>query len=235
MKISEVVNLARRVIIGLEGKVTRSEFYLTGDDEKLEFCMTPEDVKVKSTASFRTYNVIELGEIKIPKGEQLTAISWRGTLPGAAMLMHRFIKTDAWQKPDEVIKTLQKWRTSGTKLKLLVTQTPINLDVYIKSFDSTFKGALGNVEYTLDLIAAKPLQVRTVAEVDAANASNLENSFELLERSKSKIKTGVLLATVNSIYEASQILTGDGGNWQNVLLRNGIENLDEIDPMIVLH
>lgn len=235
MEISEAVNLVRRTLIKLEGKVTRSEFYLTGDGERLEFCMPPEEIKLKTNATFRTYNVIETGEIKIPKGEQLTAISWRGTLPGAAMLMHQFINATAWQKPDDIIETLRLWRERGIKLKLLVTQTTVNLDVYIKNFDFTHKGGLGNVAYDIDFIAAKPLQVKTVAEVDATTANNFAGSFDLLERRASKLKTGVMLANLNSIWEAAQILTGNGGDWQRVLERNGLSNVDEIDPLIVLH
>lgn len=235
MEISEAVNLARRLIISAEGRVVRSEFYLTGDGERLEFCMAPDEVKVKTNATFRTYNVVETGEIKIPKGEQLTAISWRGTLPGAVMLMHQFIKSDAWQKPDDIIKTLQMWRERGTKLKLLVTQTTINLDVYIKGFDFTHKGGLGNVTYDIDFIAAKPLQVKTVAETDATAVNDFINAFNLVERQTLKIKTGVMLAQLNSIWEAAQILTGNGGNWSSVLSRNGISNVDGIDPTIILH
>ncbi|MBR1645789.1 MAG: hypothetical protein IJ685_03315 [Selenomonadaceae bacterium] len=110
----------------------------------LKFCMPPEEIRVRSSASFRSYNVIEAGEIKLPKGEQLTDISWRGTLPGAGMLMYPFVKHAAWDRPDELIKIIQRWRERGTKLKLLITQTPVNLDVYIKNFGFTAKGGMGD-------------------------------------------------------------------------------------------
>lgn len=238
MNITEIADTARRVIVKLEGKVTVSEFYLSDSDgERLEFCMPPEQIRVKTTANFRTFNVIESGEIQIPKGEKLTQISWRGTLPGAPMLLNRFIKTDAWEHPDELIKVLRRWREHGTKLKLLVTQTPINLDVYIKSIDFTHRGGLGNVDYSIDFIAAKALQVRTIQEADAQRNADSVNAFELLERQLKKNRASVMLATVDTIYEVALILTGNGGNWLSILQRNGLglADLDSIDPTIILN
>lgn len=232
MKVSGIISEARQRIIALEGKITRSEFYLTADDgDKIEFCMTPEEMRVKSSASFRSYNVIEVGEIKIPKGEQLTAIMWRGILPGSPMLMYRFVKSSAWEQPKETIKTLQRWREDGKKLRLLVTQTPVNLDVYIKAFDYTAKGGLGNYHYDIELTAAKPLQVKTVAEADADRARAVEEkSFELLTRTAMKSRTGIFVGQLNTLWEVAQLLTGNGANWQNLLLQNGLSNPDLNDP-----
>lgn len=238
MNISEIADIARHVIVELEGKVTISEFYLSDSDgERLEFCMPPEQIRVKTSASFRTFNIIESGEIQIPKGEKLTQISWKGTLPGAPMLLYRFIKTAAWEHPDELIKVLRRWRERGTKLKLLVTQTPINLDVYIKSIDFTHKGGLGNVEYSIELIAAKALQVRTVAEADAQQNADSVNAFELWERQRKKGRAAVMLATVDTLYEVALILTGNGGDWLSILRRNGfgIADIDSIDPTVILN
>ena len=58
--------------------------------------------------------------------------------------MYPFVKHAAWDRPDELIKIIQRWRERGTKLKLLITQTPVNLDVYIKNFGFTAKGGMGD-------------------------------------------------------------------------------------------
>ena len=234
MEISELMDAVRRTIIGFEGKITVSEFYLSDSDgERLELCMPPENVHVKTNTAFRTFNIVESGEIQIPKGEKLNQISWKGTLPGAPMLMYRYLKTDAWERPSEIINLIRRWRERGTKLKLLVTQTPINLDVYIKSFDFTHKGGLGNVDYSINFVAAKALQVRTVAEADARQSVD-PNAFDLLERSIGKTRTGVMLATVNNIFEIALMLKD--GDWVGLLERNGLGlDVDGIDPMIVLH
>jgi len=203
-----------------------SEFYLTGD-ERFQFVMTPEEVRVKSTANFRTYNVVELGEVNIPKGEKLTAVSWRGILPGQRMTAYPFVDAGNWRSPDDAIKLLDRWRKSGTKLRLLITETPVNVDVYIKAFDTTFKGGLGNVSYDISLTAAKVLQVMTVAEADAQQPT-LETAAELNDRPHMSPLENFLVNDPDTVWTAAQVLTGNGGDWASLLEKSGI-----VDPELV--
>ena len=134
--LSGLVKTAQKAIIRLNGRVKRSVFYLTNlaTGEKITLCMAPEEVKAQTESNFRTWNIIEKGQVSLPKGERLTQISWQGILPGANILVHNFVKLAAWEKPKEIVKTLTEWRESGDKIKVLITQTPINMSVYIKSF-----------------------------------------------------------------------------------------------------
>ena len=228
MNITEIISDARGFLDIGESSVTISEFFLRDDDgEEVQLCMPPEEIRVKSSAAFRSFNVVEAGEIKIPKGEQLTAISWRGILPGAGILNYPFVVRDAWNSPAEVIKIISRWREQGKKLKLLITQTPVNLDVYIKGFDYTAKGGQGDYNYDISFIAAKPLQVRTVAEADA-QTSQRESEFGLLPRSIMEPLDGMFLGELDTIFTAAEFLTGNGGNWQSLLTKSGL-----VDPELV--
>ena len=222
----EVMHAAKIALVDSEGRVRISEFYLTADGEEIQLCMPPEEIRVKSSTNFRTFNVVESGEIKIPKGEQLTAISWRGTLPGAGVLLYSSIKKAAWDKPVELIKIINRWRERGTKLKLLITQTPVNLDVYVKSFDYTAKGGLGDYTYDINFVAAKPLLVRTVTEADAQRQ---QTGFELLTRATLKPRTGLYMTYLDTAWTVAQLLRGNGGDWQQLLDDNGISTPDAID------
>ena len=222
----EVMHAAKIALVDSEGRVRISEFYLTADGEEIQLCMPPEEIRVKSSTNFRTFNVVESGEIKIPKGEQLTAISWRGTLPGAGVLLYSSIKKAAWDKPVELIKIINRWRERGTKLKLLITQTPVNLDVFVKSFDYTAKGGLGDYTYDINFVAAKPLLVRTVTEADAQRQ---QTGFELLTRATLKPRTGLYMTYLDTAWTVAQLLRGNGGDWQQLLDDNGISTPDAID------
>lgn len=228
---SEVKKSVKKGLIDAEGKVKRSEFYLTNIDsgEQVQFCMTPESVKARTTANFRSFNVIERGEVKIPKGEQLAQVSWQGVLPGAGMLLYPFLTHAVWERPDEIIKVLIRWREEGAKLRLLITETPLNLDVYIKSFDYTAEGGLGDYKYDIELIAAKELKILTVAEADEARAKAKENATnELNRRAAMKSRTGVIIGQVDGIWEAAQVLLGNGGSWQRLAETNGLKDPTEI-------
>lgn len=222
LRLSGLVGSVKRALVGIEGRVTRSEIYLTnlGTGEIIQLCMTPEVVKARSETNFRTYNVIERGEIKMPKGEHLTTLSWSGILPGANILLSSFVTLAAWQPPRELVADLTRWRQDGDKLKVLITQTPINLDVFIKNFDYEMSGGQGNIKYTLDLVVAKEIRVMTVEEADARRRAGQE----LRSRVSLKSKTGVMLGKVNNVWSAAQILLGNGGSWQELAERNGISD-----------
>ena len=234
--LSQIQREIKKALIESEGVVNRSDFFLTDIDtgEELQLCMTPEKISVKTTANFRSWNVINIGEIKLPRGEKLTQISWNGILPGTEIMWHEnLINLAAWENPHEVIKVFNRWRERGAKLKLLITQTPINLEVFIKNFDYSAQKAFGHYKYDIDLIAAKDLQVKTVAEADADRQTAQDNNqIALNERAAAKARnTGVRVQKLNDIYIAAQVLLGNASweNIQKILERNGI-SITDIDP-----
>lgn len=232
LKLSGLVGSIKKAVVGLEGRVTKSHFYLTNTEsgEMIQLCMPPEEFKVKTSANFRSYNVIEKGEVKIPKGERLTELSWSGILPGANILLYNFVFHAAWQSPRELVKELERWREKGEKIRVLITQTPVNLDVYIKNFDTSYSGGQGNIKYELDLIAAKEMQVLTVEEADARKQQQqLQEQQELQRRATNKARTGCLINQINNIWDATQILRGNGGDWQEIAERNGLGGKDPTD------
>ena len=233
MKASSIVKTIKNVLVDLEDNIGRPEIHLTNTvtSEVIKLCMLPEKISVKNSTSFRSWNIIERGEIKLPKCEQLTQISWSGLLPSARMLLYDFIKHEYWEQPREIVRALKRWRERGEKLKLLVSQTPINLDVYLKTFDVEHSGAHGHYKYNVQFIAAKELKILTVAEADAEKSRAKDTTaYEIKRRAAMKSKTGIWMARVNTIWEAAKILTGNGGDWEKVLELNGFKEPTNIDP-----
>lgn len=221
--------LAKRIMVESEGSVTRSEIYLTNIDsgESIQLCMTPEKIKARTESNFRSYSIVERGEVKIPKGERLAQVSWRGILPGARILLYNFVTHAAWEPPKEIINTIKRWRDENAKVKLLITQTPINMDVYIKSFDYEMSGGQGNYEYDIDFLAAKDLQILTVEEADAKRQQDAEKSQQALNtRAQNKSRLGMRISKFNNVWAITKILTGRGsmGDWEQVMDTNGIDD-----------
>ena len=225
---SALAHFAKCQIIDMEGEVKRSEFYLTNLDpeEELRFCMTPEKVKVQTSTRFRSYNIVELGELKIPKGEQLTRISWEGILPGAGILMYPFVTHEIYEDPQELLKVFKRWRGRGSKLKLLITQTPLNLEVYMDKFDWEASGGLGDYKYSIELVAAKDLIVRTVEEADKFRQEQKDTyEEELKNREKNKSKAGKRIKKIDDIYSVVKLVTGSG-DFGDILNVAGMAGLD---------
>ena len=226
---SGMMRMAKLAMIDSEvGEPQRSEFYFTNveTEEELRLCMSPERVKVNTGTTFRTYNIVERGEVKLPKGEPLTEISWEGILPGAGILLYPFVTHVQWDEPKELLKVFNRWREEGAKLKVLVTETPINTEVYIKTFDYVASGGQGDYKYSIDLVAAKDLQVLTVAEADAQRKrKEEERQNELKQRPRKKSKLGVNIKKLDDLYAGVRLLTGQGsfGDIERVVGASGLK------------
>lgn len=224
----------KKALIASAGKITRSDIFLRNldTDEEIQFALTPDKVRIKTGALFRKYNVVTIGEVEFPRGESLMQIGWDSLLPGANFLFSPILSHDAWDDPQELAKDLERWKSDGNKLHLLITQTPLNLEVYIKSFDCTFEGGHGNIAYSIDFLAAVDLEVLTVAEADAKR----NEQSELKRRPRQKSQLGKQIQTVDDIYSAIKILTGNGtyADIERVLGKNGV-SLDNFEPVIIMN
>lgn len=138
------------------------DFYLSDGTDLIQFPLAPERVSARTGARTITTEVINLGEIRFPRGTTPAEISWEGKLPGEARKNLPFVV--AWKRPQEIIDVLQRWRDAGTTLRLLVTETPLNLDVFIDQFEHSWGGGHGDADYSISLVQVRPLRVMTDAE-----------------------------------------------------------------------
>lgn len=135
------------------------DIYLTDleTNDCIRFPMLPDRITVNTAASFYEYSIINTGEIQIPSGEKLTGFSWSGKLPGAARKNAPYIKE--WTDPHEMQSRWSFFRANKKKLRLLITETPINHDVYLSSYDVDYSGGYGDYDYTIEFIQAKDLKI----------------------------------------------------------------------------
>lgn len=226
----------RSLAVGLLGGITVAEVYINNQitGEKIELAWVPEEITGKDAAQFQSYNIIERGEVKVPKGEQLSEISWEARFPGEGRTEDSFVKSSAWQPPNEIIQRLQQWKSNGDKLHLLVTQTSVNLDVFIKDFTYTYKGGMGDAYYKISFISAKEMLIKTVAEVDAENAeaeAKKESGIpELNSRASLPQATTATTTPGQSLWTVAQKNLGSGSRWTEIAAKNvgkiaDVENL----------
>lgn len=146
---------------------------------RVALSMLPEKTKRKSSTKFRSYDIIQRGEVKLPGGTKLSTFSWSGTFPGVSRKSASFIKAQHWKQPKELEGIFDKWREAGTELILMVTETFINHEVYLSDFSATNtnSGGAGDVEYDVTFIESKGISVYTTAELNIKpTAKTNENS-----------------------------------------------------------
>lgn len=82
--------------------------------------------------------------------------------------MRQSSRQNAWKSPNECVKILNDYMFNETVLTLIVTETWINVDVTISSFQPRPVGAYGNVEYSITFVQKKPLKIYSTNELKIA-------------------------------------------------------------------
>jgi len=147
------------------------DIYLTNltTGDRLQFPMLPSEVSVKTAQQFAAYSILRIGEVKIPSGTQADSFSWSGIFPGAARRNDPYIR--AWQDPKSVYNWISGLRVKNdrpVKVRLLITETPINCDVYLSDFTVTPRGGYGDINYSITLVQAREIIVRKSSEAAAS-------------------------------------------------------------------
>ena len=142
------------------------DIYLTNltNSDRLRFPMLPTEISIKMANQFANYTILSIGEVRLPSGTALDSISWNGILPGQKRVSSRTPYIFDWQDPKAVYRWIEQLKTQygkPVKARLLITESPINCDVYLSSFTGTPTGGYGDINYSITLIQAKDIKIST--------------------------------------------------------------------------
>ena len=179
------------------------------------FPSLPETIEVQAATRFMTFDLINNGEVKIPLGEELVKFSWSGIFFGKSRRNERFVKK--WVDPKEMQVEFSRWRNSGTKLRLLITDTTINHDVYLVDYKCTYTGGYGDMEYSVTFVVAKDLIVKTEKKVTDSKASQNKESSSSSEQSTAKTYT---VGPNDTLWKIAQKVYGDGSKYTKIYEAN---------------
>ena len=188
--------------------------------------LPPEAVKCKAESKFITYNIINVGEIKLPNGEKLVKFSWSGRLPGESMRHMRMVSAADWRSPKEIQGIFSVWRARGKKLRLLVTGTTINHDVYLENYTIDNK-KLDTVEYSISFTVAKDILVYTTTEINIENTTKKTTTATTVERAAS-VQAAASTATSqtytvksgDTLWAIAKKYLGDGSRYPEIYEAN---------------
>lgn len=191
-----------------------------GDGTEFTFPALPEKVQAKYGAKYQSFDIISQGTVKIPKGTDVAEFTWDGVFFGESKKSEPIVKKNSWKAPDECVKILNGFMQNETVLNLIVTETWINVDVTISSFQPRPVGAYGNIEYTVTFVQKKPLKIYTTNELQIA---------KYVKKTKPRNDSGDFSGNGGGIYTVVSGDTlwgiaakklGDGSRWTSIYAAN---------------
>ena len=184
--------------------------------ETLQFPMLPEEIQVKTGQLFASYTIMKTGTIKIPSGRDLTGFSWDGTLPGEVRKNAPYVS--GWRNPRQLQELWSTYERDGIKLRLMVTETPINHDVYIESYNVSYKNGQGDYAYTINFIHAIDIKVYVSGSSgdNTSTASTLANKPQGAERTAPPGTKSYIVAAGDSLYKIAQKMLGGGSRYEEL-------------------
>lgn len=185
-----------------------------GNGLKFTFPALPEKIQVKYGAKYQSFDILSQGTVKIPKGTDASEFTWDGVFFGESKKNEPIVRNNSWKDPGECVKILYDYIKNETVLNLIVTDTWINVDVTISSFQPRPIGAYGNIEYTVTFVQKKPLQIYTTNELNIAAFVK-----QTRPRNDTADSSGGGLYTVvkgDTLWKIASMKLGAGTNWPQI-------------------
>ena len=150
------------------------EIYLGTDDDKIRFPVVPPSIGVNRSNNIDTEAVIKLGEVPIFNGTSLKTIELTSFFPNQE---YSFCDYTGFMKPYEFSDKIQKWMYEGKPLRIIVTDSPTNMQCLIQQFDTVEQDGTRDLYFTLNLLEYRPIEVPNLSSSNtSSNSNNTQNT-----------------------------------------------------------
>jgi nucleoid-associated protein YgaU len=199
------------------------DIYLTelATGDRLRFPMLPTEVPMKHAVQFANYTILSIGEVRIPSGNSLDGYTWSAILPGKAREKAPFVRT--WIDPKAAIKWIkdkQPDKGKPKKLRLMVTEKPINTDVYLSNFTPQVTGGYGDYNYTITLIQAKNIKITASGTASTSEDIPLANKPKKEERPSPPPAKTYTVVRGDTLWGIAQRFLGAGARYTEIYNAN---------------
>lgn len=191
----------------------------------------PEKISFRSATKFASYSILDLGEVKVPNGQELSEFKWESILPGKGSSDSPFIHGD-WEDPKNIQSMFSLWRSRGTELKLLITGTPVNHDVFLVDYEMEYSGGYGDYTYAVAFTDSKNIKVKTISKA----SSNNNPSTKPITRPTAPTPSTHTVKSGDTLWAISLKYLGSGSRYKEIFNanRNILKDPNKIKPGQVL-
>lgn len=167
------------------------ELWLGTESDKIRFPILPTSLGVDRSVDISTEGLVKRSEIPIFNGQKLKTIKIDSFFPNQE---YSFCDYKGFMKPYDFAYKLQKWMQDNTVLRVIVTDTPTNMQCTISDFSTREQDGTRDLYFELTLIEYRNVDVPQVTNSNSNN-SNSNNqrpttSKPSTTQKKHKVKKG---------------------------------------------
>ena len=173
----------------------------------------PEEIPFHNGETiFIAHTIMGVGEVAVPSGTELAPYSWESEFPGA-LRKNSSMQRGPWKDPKTYDSILKDWKKKGTELNLLVIGYPINVDVYLKTYNPTATGPFGDISYEIGFVEAREISIKT-SKVKAATSTTSTAKRPAATSKTYTIKSG------DTLWKIAKKFYGKGSKWNTIYKAN---------------
>lgn len=178
--------------------------------EKLRLPVNPEQITFQMTHGFEDYASLQFGEITQIGKDMLQEISFQSFFPRD--YMPTYCEYDGFPTPSSCVDMIRKWQTSGQPMRLMITETAINMAVTLRTFqvDMERGGEPGDIYYEASFKEYKFMQPKNVTEPKKEAGTPV---------SEKKVVAKAASARPNPLNKASTYITKSGDTLYKIAAR----------------
>lgn len=189
------------------------EFWLSYNNfaEKLQLPVNPWEFHIKTGNKNSIVDIQDLGELNLIGGNKLAEIQLQSFFPAryAPYCAYKTIPSAY-----DAVALIDKWRKSGRPIRLIITETPINMAFAIEGFEHGEKGGTREVSYTLSLREYRFIQLKQVGAQPVQDGMSSPRPDEKEPPKTYEVKPG------DCLWLIAQRVYGDGSRWQEIYNAN---------------
>jgi len=190
-------------------------YLIDSDGNKFQFPVNPPQIQIQREKQYETVNIMRLGEIDFPQAEKIKEISFSSFLPaydsGDPFPSYcRYPLPSDWN-PQIVMNQINDMMLSKKPLRLIISDTAVNVLVFVSTHNSSFMGGeVGDIYFDLTCRTYREVKVRTTSE-------DVQQSVLTDNRPDTKATpTTYSVKTSDTLYKIAKLVLGDGGRWRDI-------------------
>lgn len=190
---------------------TRTVILQRGEEERLQLAVNPRDIVISQPQNTLSYVTIRGETVHAARGSGLTQVTLETFLPCEESRFYQGVT------PAEALAMLQRWKTEGGPVRLLISGSEIDELFLITGLRRTLTEGDRDVGVAITL---KAYTYITLAEPDVVAS---QSAGGLYSRADERATMAIYVTRGGEdLWTVARICLGDGSRWRELAVKNAI-------------